>query len=70
LRFGDDPYVTTRKEDNESAGAEKFGEYRGWTKVALSALVEVFDGLRRMKHLVEYHREGQVYLGEGKWTDI
>jgi hypothetical protein len=70
LRFGDDPYVAIGKEDNESDGVgEHRGEYRGWTNVALSALVEVFDGLRQMKHLVEYHRESRVYLGEGKWTN-
>lgn len=71
LRFGDHPYVATGKEDSESDGVrENCGEYQGWTKVLLSALVEVFDGLRRMKRLVEYHREGRVYLGEGKWANI
>ncbi|KAJ5312655.1 hypothetical protein PENANT_c007G06187 [Penicillium antarcticum] len=44
------------------------GRYRGWTMVALDALVEVFDGLRELRGLVEYHREGRAYLGEGKWT--
>ena len=44
------------------------GSYPGWTMVALDALVEVFDGLRQMKALVDYHREGRVYLGEGDWS--
>jgi len=44
------------------------GKYRGWTMVALPALLEVFDGLRQLKRLVEYHREGRVYLGKGKWS--
>ncbi|KAJ5361632.1 hypothetical protein N7541_002476 [Penicillium brevicompactum] len=44
------------------------GEYHGWTTVALDALVEVFDGLRQLKSLVDYHREGRVYLGEGNWS--
>lgn len=64
-RFGDQPYVASVDLKDEVDGA---GDYRGWTMVALSALVEVFDGLRQMKCLVEYHREGRVYLGEGKWS--
>jgi hypothetical protein len=67
-RFGDQPYVAS-VDFNEINGAGDYrGIYRGWTMVALSALVEVFDGLRQMKYLVEYHREGRVYLGEGKWS--
>ncbi|KAJ5872626.1 uncharacterized protein N7529_004979 [Penicillium soppii] len=46
------------------------GNYHGWTMVALDALVEVFDGLRQIKALVDYHREGRVYLGEGKWSNM
>ncbi|KAJ5535799.1 hypothetical protein N7513_008985 [Penicillium frequentans] len=46
------------------------GNYRGWTMVALPALLEVFDGLRQLKRLVEYHREGRVYLGKGKWSSM
>ncbi|KAF7164460.1 hypothetical protein CNMCM5623_009007 [Aspergillus felis] len=37
-------------------------DYPGWTKVALSALVEVYDGLRRGRSLEDYHKSGQVYL--------
>lgn len=44
--------------------------YRGWTMVALSALVEVFDGLRQMKNLGEFHQEGRVYLGGGTWSSL
>jgi hypothetical protein len=46
------------------------GSYRGWTTVALPALLEVLDGLRQLKPLVEYHREGRVYLGKGKWSSL
>ncbi|KAJ5578625.1 uncharacterized protein N7459_007589 [Penicillium hispanicum] len=70
-RFGDRPYVATVERD-ESDGVGDYrnnrGEYHGWTMVALLALVEVLDGLRQMKYLVEYHREGRVYMGEGKWS--
>lgn len=38
--------------------------------VALGALVEVFEGLRQMKKLAEYHRQGQVYLGQGEWITL
>ncbi|KAJ5757586.1 uncharacterized protein N7511_006280 [Penicillium nucicola] len=44
------------------------GRYHGWTMVALDALIEVFDGLRELRGLVEYHREGRAYLGCGKWS--
>ena len=67
-RFGDQPYVTSVGLDEVDGTGDYRGVYRGWTMVALSALVEVFDGLRQMKYLVEYHREGRVYLGEGKWS--
>lgn len=70
-RFGDQPYVEALDLNDEADGiGDNRGVYRGWTKVALSALVEVFDGLRQMKNLVEYHREGRVYLGEGKWSAL
>lgn len=46
------------------------GAYHGWTMVAFDALVEVFDGLRQLKSLVDYHREGRVYLGEGNWSKL
>lgn len=42
--------------------------YPGWTTVVLGALVEVYDGLRQGRELKEYHRQGRVYLGGGKWT--
>lgn len=67
-RFGDEPYVTSVGLDEVDGTGDYRGVYRGWTMVSLSALVEVFDGLRQMKCLVEYHREGRVYLGEGKWS--
>ncbi|KAJ5725202.1 uncharacterized protein N7483_006559 [Penicillium malachiteum] len=70
-RFGDRPYVANVDFSDEVDGVGDYrGNYRGWTMVALSALVEVFDGLRQMKHLVRYHREGRVYLGGGKWSSI
>lgn len=62
-RFDDRPYV-----EGGADGADDRGVYKGWTKVALLALVEVFDGIRQMKPLVDYHREGRVYLGHGKWS--
>jgi hypothetical protein len=43
-------------------------DYPGWTKVALSAIVEVYDGLRRGRSLEDYHKSGQVYLGNGNWS--
>lgn len=67
-RFGDQPYVKSVDFDEVDGVGDYRGVYHGWTMVALSALVEVFDGLRQMKYLVEYHREGRIYLGEGKWT--
>lgn len=65
-RFDYQLYITEGKLN----GTLSAGNYQGWTMVALSALVEVFDGLRQMKSLVEYHREGQVYLGEGQWRSL
>ncbi|KAJ5126677.1 hypothetical protein N7448_007456 [Penicillium atrosanguineum] len=67
-RFGDQPYVKSVDFDEVDGVGDYRGLYQGWTMVALSALVEVFDGLRQMKYLVEYHREGRIYLGEGKWS--
>ncbi|CAI7677406.1 unnamed protein product [Penicillium pancosmium] len=70
-RFGDKPYVASIDESRKVGGTtEHQGKYHGWTMVSLSALLEVFDGLRQMKYLVEYHREGRIYLGEGKWSAI
>ncbi|KAJ5711950.1 hypothetical protein N7488_006106 [Penicillium malachiteum] len=70
-RFGDRPYVASVDFSDDVDGVGDYrGKYTGWTMVALSALVEVFDGLRQMKHLVRYHREGRVYLGGGKWSNI
>lgn len=43
-------------------------QYQGWTVVALSSLLEVHDGLRRGKRLVDYHRPGRVYLGGCRWS--
>lgn len=70
-RFDHEPYVTagTFVRDHDCIDDYR-GLYRGWTRVALSALVEVFDGLRQMKCLIKYHREGTVYLGEGQWSSI
>ncbi|KAJ5642184.1 hypothetical protein N7490_006184 [Penicillium lividum] len=67
-RCGEQPYLTS-SDEFDSAG-EYRGKYRGWTMVALPALLEVFDGIRKMKHLVEYHREGRAYLGRGEWSSI
>ncbi|CAI7566345.1 unnamed protein product [Penicillium bialowiezense] len=65
-RMTDHPQINI---DGVSTCVRKYrGEYHGWTKVALDALVEVFDGLRQLKSLVDYHREGRVYLGEGNWS--
>ncbi|PYH45695.1 uncharacterized protein BP01DRAFT_356327 [Aspergillus saccharolyticus JOP 1030-1] len=44
------------------------GVYPGWTKVALSTVVEVLDGLRFGNGLSRYHRPGKVYLGEDRWS--
>ncbi|KAJ5226346.1 hypothetical protein N7468_007571 [Penicillium chermesinum] len=64
-RFREQPFVTS------APGAEDtFAHYRGSTMIAVSALVEVFDGLRQGKYLAEYHRRGQVYIGEGNWRDL
>lgn len=64
-QFGDRPYV-----EAVTDGADDRGVYKGWTKIALSALVEVFDGLRQKKSLIDYHREGSIYLGESKWSTL
>ncbi|KAJ5983232.1 hypothetical protein N7481_005331 [Penicillium waksmanii] len=70
-RFGDKPYIASIDGNKKVDGTKEHqGKYRGWTMVSLSALLEVFDGLRQMKYLVEYHREGRIYLGEGKWSAI
>lgn len=70
-RFGDKPYVASLDWSKKVDGiGEHRGRYHGWTIVSLSALVEVFNGLRQMKCLVEYHREGRIYLGRGKWSAI
>lgn len=52
----------------ESVSAAEVEPYSGWTTVVLGALVELYDGLRQGKRLVDYHRQGRVYLGDGKWT--
>lgn len=71
LRLGDRPYVAKSNLHDKIDEGESFrGNYQGWTTVALSAIIEVFDGLRQMKNLVEYHREGRVYLGQGEWSSI
>ncbi|KAJ5774978.1 hypothetical protein N7457_009874 [Penicillium paradoxum] len=67
-RISDHPHIGDVDMEGPDRALEYRGIYHGWTMVALDALVEVFDGLRRMKCLVEYHREGRVYLGEGKWS--
>lgn len=67
-RIGDHPLASPGTECVSDSVGESHGIYAGWTMVALDALVEVFDGLRQMKCLVNYHREGKVYLGEGKWS--
>ncbi|CAG8235421.1 unnamed protein product [Penicillium salamii] len=65
-RMSDHPQVDI---DGVSDCVKKYrGAYHGWTTVALDALVEVFDGLRQLKSLVDYHREGRIYLGEGEWS--
>jgi hypothetical protein len=43
------------------------GSFPGWTTVALSSLVEVYDGLREGKGLMKYHSPGSVYMGGGDW---
>jgi hypothetical protein len=67
-RMDDQPHAIDVKLESSSCMREYRGTYHGWTKVALNALVEVFDGLRQMKRLIDYHREGRVYLGEGRWS--
>ncbi|EAW07287.1 uncharacterized protein ACLA_019920 [Aspergillus clavatus NRRL 1] len=44
------------------------GNYPGWTVVALSALVEIYDGLRQGRNLEEYHKPNKIYLGHGNWS--
>ncbi|KGO38705.1 hypothetical protein PEX1_095670 [Penicillium expansum] len=67
-RIGDHPLAHFDMEYASYSVREHRESYCGWTMVALDALVEVFDGLRQMKCLVDYHQEGKVYLGEGKWS--
>ncbi|PWY90078.1 hypothetical protein BO70DRAFT_359061 [Aspergillus heteromorphus CBS 117.55] len=43
-------------------------EYPGWTRVALSAVVEVMDGLRDASGLKRYHRPDMLYTGNGQWS--
>ncbi|KAF9887071.1 hypothetical protein FE257_010565 [Aspergillus nanangensis] len=44
------------------------GLYPGWTTVALSSLVEVYNGLRNQdKGLGWYHRPGCMYTGNEQW---
>lgn len=43
-------------------------DYPGWTSIALSALVEVYDGLRQGKSLADYHRLGCTYTGNSQWA--
>ncbi|KAJ5161935.1 hypothetical protein N7492_007327 [Penicillium capsulatum] len=70
-RFDHQPYVTAGSFVREHDCIDDYrGLYRGWTRVALSALVEVLDGIRQMRCLIEYHREGTIYLGEGKWSSV
>ncbi|KAJ5088638.1 hypothetical protein N7456_012254 [Penicillium angulare] len=70
LRLGERPYVVKAKEDKFDGEDSFRGSYQGWTIVGLPAIVEVFDGMRQMKNLVEYHREGRVYLGHGEWSSM
>ncbi|KAJ6019269.1 hypothetical protein N7499_009567 [Penicillium canescens] len=68
-RLDDHPHV----DGIDTSGMSRYmkntrGSYHGWTMVALDALVEVFDGLRQLRGLVEYHQEGKAYLGEGQWS--
>ncbi|KAJ5581565.1 hypothetical protein N7535_000185 [Penicillium sp. DV-2018c] len=67
-RMDDHPHAVDVKMESSRCMKEYRGTYNGSTMVALDALVEVFDGIRQMKRLVDYHREGRVYLGEGKWS--
>jgi hypothetical protein len=68
-RLDDHPHVDDINTGEMSSSMKNAsGDYHGWTMVALDALVEVFDGLRQLRGLVTYHREGRAYLGEGKWT--
>lgn len=70
-RFEQKSYVEAGPvEDETNCPRLDRGIYRGWTMVALSAVVEVFDGLRQLKPLLEFHREGRIYLGGGKWSDL
>jgi hypothetical protein len=52
----------------ESVSAAADEPYSGSTTVVLGALVEIYDGMRQGKSLVDYHKQGRVYLGDGKWT--
>lgn len=53
-----------RRDSNPAVGL-----YPGWTTVVLSALVEVYNGLRQGKGLVWYHRPGSVYTGNEIWEE-
>lgn len=71
-RFGDQPYIATMDTHHEpdgTGGGDDEG-YDGWSMVALSALVEVFDGFRQGRCLIEYHCRGRVYQGGGKWSGV
>lgn len=65
-RYGEKTYITKPNSDDQGAD----DEYRGITTIALSALVEVFNGLRQGKFMVEYHRKDHAYIGEGKWHQL
>lgn len=52
----------------ESVSAAEDEPYSGSTMVVLGALVEMYDGLRQGKLLADYHKQGRVYLGDGKWA--
>ncbi|OJJ50054.1 hypothetical protein ASPZODRAFT_128650 [Penicilliopsis zonata CBS 506.65] len=43
-------------------------DYQGWTTVAFSSLVEVYDGIGQGKCLADYHRPNLVYQGKDTWS--
>ena len=53
---------------NDGLSSSPEGEYPGWTTMTLGALVEIYDGLRQGKCLIDYHEPGRMYLGGGRWT--
>ena len=53
---------------NDGLSSSSEGEYPGWTTVTLGALVEVYDGLGQGKCLIDYHKPGRTYFGDGRWT--